>query len=95
MPFWVLPRFRSAVTITLCNVYREAPLGSISIWHWIIVLIFLALYGIPMARILHRTGHSRWWVLPFFVPLLNLIGLWVLAFVDWPTTAPLPRQVPN
>jgi hypothetical protein len=60
-------------------------------WHWImpivmpVILILLA--GIPIATILHRAGRSRWWTVLAFVPLLNLIGLWVFAFTRWPNLA--------
>lgn len=59
-------------------------MGSFSLWHWIIVLLIVAVYGVPMAMIIGRTGHSRWWVIAFFVPIVNVIALWVLAFVRWP-----------
>jgi hypothetical protein len=37
--------------------------------------------------ILHRAGRSRWWTILAFVPLINLIGLWVFAFTRWPDRA--------
>jgi O-antigen/teichoic acid export membrane protein len=62
---------------------------SLSIWHLIIVLVvaliiwaFVAIFG----RVLNRAGYSRWWVLMMFVPLLNLIMLWVFAYADWPVS---------
>jgi membrane associated rhomboid family serine protease len=57
---------------------------SMSIWHWLIVLIYLLVFGYPVTRILMRLGYSAWWVIIAFIPLANLIGLWVLAFVRWP-----------
>jgi hypothetical protein len=66
-------------------------MGGLSIWHWIILLVvalfiwaFIAIFG----RILDRAGYSRWWVLTLFVPLLNLIMLWVFAFANWPVSRP-------
>jgi hypothetical protein len=38
-------------------------------------------------NILHRAGRSRWWTILAFIPLLNLIGLWVFAFTRWPKAA--------
>lgn len=61
-------------------------MGSLSIWHWLVVIMILTIFGIPMARIIRRTGHSRWWVIAFFLPVANIIALWTLAFVRWPTT---------
>jgi hypothetical protein len=58
---------------------------GVSIWHWLVVLVGVyAISGIPIARILRRTGRSAWWSLLIFVPLANLIGLWVFAFMPWP-----------
>jgi hypothetical protein len=51
--------------------------------HWIILLTVLAIVGYPVGRILSRLGFSPWWALLWFVPLANLIGLWVLAFSRW------------
>ena len=59
-------------------------MGSLSIWHWLIVLVVLAIFLVPIARILRRAGRSPWWCLLFFVPLGNLIGLWLFAFTRWP-----------
>lgn len=35
-------------------------------------------------RILNRIGHSGWWVLASFVPVLNIALIWVLALQRWP-----------
>ena len=58
-------------------------MGVGSIWHWVVLLIAVALFCIPLARILNRTGHSGWWALLYFVPVANLIGLWVWAYKKW------------
>ena len=55
-------------------------LGSPLVMMVILMLIFLY----PVARILKRTGHSGWWALLMFVPLVNFIALWVFAFTRWP-----------
>ncbi len=59
-------------------------MGSYSFAHWLLVLIIFAVIAVPVVKILHRTGRSGWWCLLFFVPLVNLIGLWVFAFTRWP-----------
>jgi len=51
--------------------------------HWLIVLMLVSIL-IPIQQILFRTGRSRWWVLLAFIPLLNWVGLWFLAFCRWP-----------
>jgi hypothetical protein len=48
-------------------------------------ILFVILVAVPVASILARAGRSRWWTIVAFVPLLNLVGLWVFAFVRWPS----------
>lgn len=60
-------------------------MGSFSIIHWVFILGLLVLLGWPVGRILRRTGHSGFWAVFYFVPLLNAIGLWVLAYKRWPS----------
>lgn len=45
-----------------------------------IIVLVVWVYG----RILNKAGYSRWWVLLLFVPLVNLIMIWVFAFAQWP-----------
>lgn len=59
-------------------------MGSFSLLHWMVVLIILTVIFIPFIRILQRAGRSGWWILLWFVPIANVIGLWVFAFSRWP-----------
>jgi hypothetical protein len=59
-------------------------MGAIGFFHWVIVLGVIALVAVPVANILRRAGYSGWWAIAFFVPLMNLVGLWIFAFSDWP-----------
>ncbi|MGA0602605.1 DUF805 domain-containing protein [Caulobacter sp. KR2-114] len=59
-------------------------MGNLSPVHWLIILVVLAAVLPPMMRILRRTGHSGWWALLYFVPLVGWIGLWVFAYARWP-----------
>ncbi len=59
-------------------------MGYFSLWHWIIVLLFLFVVGYPVARILGRLGLPRALVALAFIPLVNWIALWVLAYAKWP-----------
>jgi hypothetical protein len=59
-------------------------MGGMSIWHWIIVLFYVFTIAYPVARILGRLGYSKWLSIVALIPLINLIGLWILAFVRWP-----------
>jgi hypothetical protein len=59
-------------------------MGSFSIWHWIILLLVLAIYLVPLWRILSRAGFHGAFSILALIPLLNIIMLWVFAFVKWP-----------
>ncbi|ACR32124.1 hypothetical protein EFP18_26450 [Burkholderia glumae] len=48
------------------------------------LLIFYGLFLYPYIRILRRTGHSGWWVLALLIPGVNLVAIWIFAFVEWP-----------
>lgn len=56
-------------------------MGSFSIWHWVVATILLTT-PIPIGRLLTKTGRHWAWSLLYFVPLLNIIFLWVWAFSD-------------
>jgi hypothetical protein len=51
---------------------------------WFAVMAAIVLY--PLGRTLRRIGFSPFWSVLVFIPLVNLIGLWVLAFASWPAT---------
>lgn len=60
-------------------------MGSLSVWHWLIVLVVvLVTWVIPLAKVLMRAGFSPLWVVVSFVPILNIVGLWVFAYSRWP-----------
>lgn len=63
-------------------------MGSFSIWHWIIVLFivlfWLAIFVVPTWRIVRKAGFPGVLSLLALVPGVNLILLWVFAFVKWP-----------
>jgi hypothetical protein len=59
-------------------------MGSFSIWHWIIVLIYLVVFVLPCWRIVSKAGYSGAWSLISLVPLLNIVALWVFALIKWP-----------
>lgn len=52
-----------------------------------VTLLALVLLAVPLAmigRVLRRAGFSPWWALLVLVPLVNLVALWVFAYVRWP-----------
>ena len=52
--------------------------------HWLMFVIIVALVAYPVGRILKRMGFSPLWAILAFLPLLNLLGLWIVALSDWP-----------
>lgn len=62
-------------------------MDSLSIWHWIIVILYVGIVVYPVTLILRRLGLSPWWAALSVVPIVNLFALWGLAFVSWPTEA--------
>src|SRR5262245_25465596 len=52
--------------------------------HWLLFVVMVAVVLYPLGRILRRLGLSPFWSLLVFIPLVNLVSLWVLAFSDWP-----------
>ena len=62
-------------------------MGTFSVWHWLIVIVWFFVPMIPIATILKKAGFSPWWALLYIVPIGNLIGLFVFANARWPTRA--------
>ncbi|WP_374652876.1 hypothetical protein [Dongia sp.] len=63
---------------------EPSEMGSISIWHFLIAIIFTVVMMYPYVRIIQKAGYSGWWILVGIVPLLNLVMLWVFALTTWP-----------
>ena len=55
----------------------------------VIILIVAILAIIPSVIILRRLGFSPWWAIVAPISPLNILGLWVIAFVKWPVEDPL------
>ena len=59
-------------------------MGDWSIGHWIMFAVIAALILYPTGRILSRMGFSPFWSVVAFIPLANIIGLWIVALAAWP-----------
>lgn len=68
---------------------------SLSIWHWIIVLLAIAVALVPFWKICVKAGFSGWLSIFFLVPIINLVALWVLAFSTWPNNKDKAGVVAN
>jgi len=58
--------------------------GGFSIWHWLVVLIYIAIVGWPLWRIVGKTGMHPALSLMFHIPLLNIVFFFYMAFSKWP-----------
>jgi hypothetical protein len=58
-------------------------MGFDSVWHWLLVIVLLTFY-IPAWRIVSKAGFHGALSLLLLVPLVNIVMLWVFAFVPWP-----------
>ena len=58
-------------------------MGMFSAWHWLIglIVLLLPLISIPTFR---KAGWRGWWCILWYVPLVNVIFLWIFAFAKWP-----------
>lgn len=53
--------------------------------HWLLALIiWLVVFIIPTWRIVSKAGFAGAWSLISIVPLVNIVALWVFAFMRWP-----------
>lgn len=50
-------------------------------------LVGFLIFAIPIMEIIHKAGYSRIWILMWFVPLVNIVFLWIFAFSRWPASS--------
>lgn len=53
--------------------------GSWGPYHWVMFIVMAAAILYPIGLILKRLGYSPFWSVLVFVPMVNLIALWILA----------------
>lgn len=53
--------------------------------HWLLMLLWLAIVLPPFWKIFSKAGFSGWLSLLIFVPLVNLVILYFVAFAEWPS----------
>ena len=61
-----------------------AGMTGYGLGHWLVFAVMVAVVLYPIGKILGRIGLSPFWSIVALVPFVNLIALWVLAFIDWP-----------
>jgi len=57
---------------------------GLSIGHFVVLVIVIALFLYPWSKIFQKAGYSGWLCLLFLVPLVNLATLWWFALARWP-----------
>jgi hypothetical protein len=50
----------------------------------IILAVFFAINYLPFIRIFQKAGRTGWWAVLMFIPVINVILLWIFAFSKWP-----------
>jgi hypothetical protein len=50
----------------------------------LVAVLWYLIFLYPVIRIIRRAGYSGWNVLWIFVPVANIIALWLFAFGSWP-----------
>jgi uncharacterized membrane protein YhaH (DUF805 family) len=73
------------------NLNRRKTMHTMSLGYWIVVIAVVIAVLYPYVRILRRTGYSAWWVVAMFIPIVNMIMLWVFAFAKWPGVTRVER----
>ncbi len=61
---------------------------SFDTWHWSIVLLCLAVFIIPAWRIAAKAGFPEATSLLLLIPVVNIVCIWVFAFIEWPVQKP-------
>lgn len=59
-------------------------MSSFSVAHWLVMILWLVIFVIPGWRIVAKAGYPGALSLLLFVPLVNVIAIWVFAFSKWP-----------
>ena len=68
-------------------------MGTFSIVHWLVFLIVVVLPPIVSIPVLRKAGWRGWWCLLWYVPIANVIFLWVFAFAKWPNEPRVATEV--
>lgn len=62
----------------------ERIMAYFSILHWLLMLFSIGIILIPCWRIVQKAGFSGVYSLLLFVPVANIIAVWIFSLVEWP-----------
>ncbi len=54
-------------------------MGGFGVLHWLMFALVVAAIAYPVGIILKRLGYSPLWAALAFVPIFNIVGLWLVA----------------
>jgi amino acid transporter len=59
----------------------------------IILTVIFGLFVLWLGvRILEKAGIEAVWVLTLLIPVVNIIMIWIFAFMDWPKLKKNPKR---
>ncbi len=59
-------------------------MGSFGLWQLMAIVFWLAIILVPAWRITRKAGFPGALSLLMLIPMVNIIMVWVFAFVKWP-----------
>ncbi len=66
-------------------MYANWPgMEGYGIAQWIVAAVAVGVVLYPIGRILRRMGFSPLLSIVVLFPFLNLLALWIVAFINWP-----------
>ena len=63
-------------------------MGMDGSWHGFGMILAVIVFLVPLWRIVSKAGFHGAWSLLALVPLVNIIALWLFAFMKWPHKHP-------
>jgi len=54
------------------------------VWTWVLGIAFQVVLLIPLWRIARKLGYPGWFAVVLWVPLVNLVALYTVAFGETP-----------
>lgn len=59
-------------------------MASFGLWHLLMAAFWLAVFLVPAWRITQKAGFPGPLSLLLLIPMVNIIMVWVFAFIKWP-----------
>jgi uncharacterized membrane protein YhaH (DUF805 family) len=72
------------VTLKITARRNKMMMETFSVWQGFGLLLFWAVFLVPLWRIISKAGYSGAWALISLIPFINIIALWIFAFAKWP-----------